>query len=126
MPPSPLIRVPGTLLAHTFLVTKWVMGRVLGIENAVERLRAGLNDKQLFAAEAPRLYAYSKADRMVWWEDVEEHAKVAEDLGWEVERVRFEDSAHAGHVLEGGERYWDAVRRTWAKMGESFSPGTEF
>lgn len=81
----------------------------------MQRLRLGLSDKRLFAKEAPRLYAYSKADRMVWWEDVEEHANAAEDAGWEVDRVRFEESPHAGHILEDGERYWGAVRRTWEK-----------
>ncbi|OCK87083.1 uncharacterized protein K441DRAFT_489475, partial [Cenococcum geophilum 1.58] len=113
MPKSALIRVLGTPLAHAYLSTVWLMDRLLGVENVVQRLRLGLSDKRLFAEEAPRLYAYSKADRMVWWEDVEEHAKAAEDAEWEVERVRFEESPHAGHILEDGERYWGAVRRTW-------------
>ena len=116
MPPSPLIRVPGTLLAHVSVAAVLVLSRVFGVNDGVERLRAGLNDKRLFPAEAPRLYIYSKADEMVWWEDVEEHAKAAEDLGWKVERASFEGSAHVGHMLEDGERYWDAVKRTWGMV----------
>jgi hypothetical protein len=122
MPPSPLVRVPGTLLTCVYLAILLVIGHVLGVENIVQRLRAALNDKQLFAAEAPRLYAYSKADTMVWWGAVEEHAKAAEDLGWEVERARFEGSAHVGHILEDAERYWGAVRRIWERALLSSNP----
>jgi Eukaryotic protein of unknown function (DUF829) len=123
MPSSLLIRVLGILLAHVYLAIMWVMRQVLGAENVVQRLRVGLNNKQLFSVEATRMYAYSKADRLVWWEDVEEHAKTAEGLGWEVEKVKFEGSAHAGHILEDREKYWDAVKRTWGKTDEPFSPG---
>ncbi len=52
---------------------------------------------------------------MVDWRDVEAHSKEAEDLGYIVEREKFEGSGHAGHMLKNSERYWEAVRKVWGE-----------
>jgi len=48
MPPSPVVRAVGVPLAHAYLATSWTLGTVFRIENVVQKLRTGLNDKDLF------------------------------------------------------------------------------
>ncbi|KAF2267502.1 DUF829-domain-containing protein [Lojkania enalia] len=114
IPRSPFIRAVAIPLTHTYLAASWTISVVFRFENVVQRLRAGLNDTNLFPLQASRLYVYSKADKMVWWQDIEAHATTAETLGWEVKRVRFEKSPHAAHILEDAEKYWDAVKSLWS------------
>jgi hypothetical protein len=115
MSPSPVVQAIGIPIAHVCLASVWTVGAITGSQNVVQRLRAGLNDNSLFSLQTDRLYLYSKADKMVWWQDIEEHATTAEDLGCEVDKVRFEESPHAGHILEDANKYWDAIESTWKR-----------
>jgi hypothetical protein len=113
MPQSSVVRALGVPLAHVYLATSWTLGTIFRFENVVQRLRVGLNNSDLFPLRAGRLYLYSKADKMVFWKDIEEHADTAEALGLEVTKVSFQASSHAGHIMEDANKYWDAVRTVW-------------
>ncbi|KAN0074837.1 Eukaryotic protein of unknown function (DUF829) domain containing protein [Elaphomyces granulatus] len=82
-------------------------------ENIVDVVRKGLNNEKLFAAKVARLYIYSRKDEMIRWQDVEAHADEAHAKGYKVEKVRYLDSVHAGHLLQDEGRYWSAVTRLW-------------
>ena len=58
-------------------------------------------------------YLFSKADQTCYWQDVEEHAKVARKQGWLVNEVLFEDSKHCAHLNKHEDEYVDAVERLW-------------
>ncbi|TVY44713.1 hypothetical protein LOCC1_G003082 [Lachnellula occidentalis] len=79
----------------------------------VEAARGALYDKILLDLDTTRLYIYSVADDMVAWQDVEEHAKDAEKLGYTVYMEKYQDSGHAAHMMVDRERYWGAVDRLW-------------
>jgi hypothetical protein len=99
-------------LAHAYLSVSWTLRTMFRMENVVQNLRTGLNNKDLFLLQARRLYLYSKADKMVFWEDIVENG-TAEALGCEVTKVPFENSTHAAHIMEDAKKYWDAVREMY-------------
>lgn len=82
--------------------------QALGIFSSVEDLRRELNDLNTFGP-APRLYLYSKGDRLVAAEDVASHAA---EIGAKVPVVRelWEVAEHVALPLEDSERYWSAVK----------------
>lgn len=105
------LRFLGILILHVACIVIWLQRHILGSENVITRVRRELNDPLLFLTEARRVYIYSKTDEMVDWETVEEHADEAEEDGVHVERERFGNSKHVGHMMEDSDRYWGAVGR---------------
>ncbi|KAK3214026.1 hypothetical protein GRF29_28g1815303 [Pseudopithomyces chartarum] len=108
-----LWKLLGSATIHLFLACLFVIDKVSGREPTIAVLRRQLNDSAILRKQAPRVYLYSKADEMVGHDEVEEHADQAEAQGWNVTRVRFERSAHAGHIREDEGRYWGAVKTAW-------------
>lgn len=88
---------------------------VFGLKTVVRRTYLELNEPGLLSNGVPRLYLYSKADKLVDWREVEAHARSAEERGasGKTELVRFETSEHVAHIREDAEKYWDAVRVCW-------------
>jgi pimeloyl-ACP methyl ester carboxylesterase len=66
-----------------------------------------------FTLKTPRLYLFSKSDRMVPWKEVEAHAEAAKQCGFSVRTEIFEDTPHCAHGRAHPERYWAAVRDVW-------------
>ena len=108
-----LWRMLGSATIHLFLACFFVVDKVSGREPTIAVLRRELSDATLVSKQAPRVYLYSKADEMVGDDEVEDHANQAEAQGWKVTRVRFERSAHTGHIREDEGRYWGAVQTAW-------------
>lgn len=116
LPISATLRLFGTIVVYSAPLLIHLYYIVTRKPNLVERLRQGLNDKDIFSQYAPRCYLYSKADEMVRWESVKEHAKEAGELGFkDVETIRFEYSPHARHIMEDAEKYWSAVKELWER-----------
>ena len=113
LPRSFVWRVFGSALVHLLLVSIFVFDKVTGTGNRLRTLCSQLNNPVLFKLVTPRVYLYSKADKMVDWEDVEAHADEAEAKGYKVQRVRFEKSPHVGHIMEDAEKYWNAIMGVW-------------
>ena len=89
-----------------------------GLMSSVQDLRAQLNDPGVFGTTAARLYLYSMADQVVWWEDVEFHQRAARSaLGCKVEGVAFADSPHCALVRDHPGRYWGEIKRFWTEKG---------
>ncbi|KAF2191562.1 hypothetical protein K469DRAFT_720618 [Zopfia rhizophila CBS 207.26] len=117
LPRAIFFRIFGSLLAHLLLVAIFVVDRVMRREHMIVVMCRLLNDPSLFQTKAPRVYLYSKADAMVGDDEVEEHADEAASKGWEVEKVKFEKSPHAGHIREDKGKYWKAVMAAWERGG---------
>ncbi|KAJ5715259.1 uncharacterized protein N7483_012440 [Penicillium malachiteum] len=77
-------------------------------------VRAQMNDTTAAVDGTRRCYIYSEKDEIIAWEDVEEHAKDAQQKGWSVEQVKFQGSTHVGHMKQDPEMYRQAIVRTWA------------
>ncbi|TLD32189.1 indole-diterpene biosynthesis protein-like protein PaxU [Venturia nashicola] len=107
------IRIFGILILHIACIVMWLQRYILGRENVITRVRRELNDPLLFPTDARRVYIYSKTDEMVDWETVEEHAAEAEQDGVVVQRERFGNSRHVGHMMEDFDRYWGAIGKVF-------------
>ncbi|KAL7619857.1 hypothetical protein AAE478_010402 [Parahypoxylon ruwenzoriense] len=89
------------------------------LEKAIGREPSGVYSCRVFldhsmaSPRAPRLYMYSKADDLIWWEDVEAQAAKAKSSGYTTILEMFEDSPHVGHMRMHPDRYWSAVERCW-------------
>ncbi|KAI1435576.1 hypothetical protein GGR50DRAFT_308352 [Xylaria sp. CBS 124048] len=73
-----------------------------------------INDRRQ-VRQTNRTYIYSKADNMVGWRDIEQHAKSAVSKGFDVRQEMFENSPHVFHMRTDSKRYWLIVQETWKK-----------
>lgn len=97
------------LLVYPALLPQALLGRI-GVQDVITKGRARLNDSALVPVGARRIYAYSKADTMVWWEDPCQHAAEAREAGCkDVREIVFERSKHCAHIQEDADKYWEAV-----------------
>lgn len=64
-------------------------------------------------------YLYSKADQLVEWTDIQDHAKKARRRGWRVTEVLFEDSAHCAHMSRFEEQYTSVIEAMWQGSSKS-------
>jgi hypothetical protein len=103
----------GRLLVHVLLLGTFLVNMIRRKENKMVVLCREMNDESVFDSSVPRVYLYSRVDEMVGCEEVEEHAAIAKRKGWDVTMVRFENSAHCGHVREDEQKYWGAILEAW-------------
>ncbi|KAG1778998.1 hypothetical protein EV702DRAFT_966944, partial [Suillus placidus] len=61
----------------------------------------------------PRLYLFSRKDRVSPWQEVVHHAKTAQERGMDVRCELFEESDHVAHMRVEPERYWSSVQEVW-------------
>ena len=113
LPKSFFWRIFGSAMVHLLLVATFVFYVATRRENKMVILCRELNDERVFDKRVPRLYLYSRADKMVGFDEVEEHAAIAKGKGWDVTMVQFENSAHCGHVREDEAKYWASVVQAW-------------
>ncbi|RAL12079.1 putative indole-diterpene biosynthesis protein PaxU [Aspergillus homomorphus CBS 101889] len=116
LPANPVLRGVGTVLLAALMVWSMLVALVVPRADGVMVGRRGTADAALVVGEdgrrpPRRCYLYSEGDAVVEARDVEAHADEVERLGGEVERVRFERSAHVSHMKTDPERYWGVVRR---------------
>ncbi len=103
----------GGLLVHLLLLGSFLVNVARRRENKMVVLCREMNDENTFDSSVPRVYLYSRVDEMVGCEEVEEHAAIARKKGWDVTMVRFEKSAHCGHVRDDEDKYWRAILNAW-------------
>ena len=113
MPKQTYLRLPILILVFSLLGVLWVVHRVFRLENGVDRLRRLLNDPQVSPLDAKRCYVYSESDKLVKWEDVEEHAYEAGRRGYDVRREKFDASEHVSHMKMDRLKYWTAIEQFW-------------
>ena len=109
LPPSPLLRFLLLGLIYATVSIYWLIFVPWNIPDPIERVRQALNDPKLMKGEKRRCYIYSKADQMVGWSAVEDHARTAAEGGFKVKKEEFMGSGHCAHVRGGERRYWDLV-----------------
>jgi hypothetical protein len=113
LPRNPIAWYVGSGLLRVLLRVWFAYKYVEGSEHIVDTVRKGLNDTGLLPTEAVRLYVYSAVDELIKWEDVETHTKDAEGKGYKVQKVKYLESGHCGHLLQDEKRYWSAVTGLW-------------
>ncbi|KAJ6509740.1 hypothetical protein DFH09DRAFT_999766 [Mycena vulgaris] len=93
---------------------------VMGEGNLFTRLHLGLQGEEILpltVTQAPRVYIYSATDSMVPAESVEKHISVLRKSShsFDIEVEKFTGSQHILHERKDPVRYWNAVRRAWAR-----------
>jgi len=124
LPKDIMSRTMGMLACHTILILlySWI---AYGNENPASLQRRTLLDANNFEpgwgivdnvtsdAQGRVCYLYSKVDRMCQWTDIQEHAEIARDKGWQVLEVVFDGSGHCAHLAKDEQAYSNAVRSLW-------------
>jgi len=100
----------GFLGAMTF--AGWLVGRVSAADFSV----GAANNPALVDRGVRRLYLYSRADDIIHWEDIEQHAAVTQTEGYMVDVEMFEGTPHVGHMRTYPEQYWNAIARSWGEV----------
>ena len=122
-PNNPLLRflvIPVIALAYG---TLYAINFFAGNRSLFEELRSTCLEVDILPSisnptdvkAVPRLYVYSKKDKVTLSKYVESHIKKATLLGLDVTIERFEDSAHVSHMRQDPDRYWGAIRKVWSK-----------
>lgn len=111
LPKNWLVQFIGTWLLRIWMHAGMFLVWLFGQEDILTRLRRWLNDTNRFDASMARIYLYSKADKLVPWQDVRDHAEEATKNGFkEVKQVVFESAPHCALVMDDPKRYWDTVK----------------
>ena len=113
LPKNPVLWYVESGLLRGLLRLWFAYKYVEGGEHIVDTVRKGLNDTGLLPTAAVRLYIYSAVDRLIKCEDVETHCEDAEGKGYKVQKVKYLESSHCGHLLQDENRYWSAVTGLW-------------
>ncbi|KAJ7149193.1 hypothetical protein C8R43DRAFT_1192842 [Mycena crocata] len=61
----------------------------------------------------PRMYVYSKIDKIAAPAKIEAHIEAAERNGFDVRVEVYDTTGHVGHARKDPERYWTSVRQMW-------------
>jgi hypothetical protein len=113
------------IFAWTVVVPFVAFPSLLGGSNVVASLRERLNDALLFSTNTRRVYLCSATDLMVPQEDVVSHCESARSVGYGVDLVDFDGSAHVSHVMKDPSRYWGAVESVRAGTMSEHAPRME-
>lgn len=115
-----LITIPLVALAYSVF---YLINTISGNRPLFEELRdtflqrnilpIRINGGQEVDFNIPRLYIYSKTDRITLAKNVERHVKQASSLGLDVKADIYEKSPHVAHARTDPERYWNAIREIW-------------
>ncbi|KAF9878467.1 hypothetical protein CkaCkLH20_03959 [Colletotrichum karsti] len=108
---------------HVIIGWFWIFQIPFGKSGIFGKMWNALKHRALLQSEQRRVYLYSKEDEMIYWGDVEKHANEAKEVGFQVERERFEGSQHVAHARLDGDRYWGTVKQLWD--GKEEAPSQE-
>ncbi|KAF2010031.1 hypothetical protein BU24DRAFT_428065 [Aaosphaeria arxii CBS 175.79] len=115
LPPHPILRFGGLAISWIWFSLVWAIYIINGGKKTspIAKTRRRLLDDRLWDFEAPRCYLYSRADDLIMWPDIQEHAIESREKGIPVTEAFFEKSAHCRHMADDPAMYWDAVIATW-------------
>jgi hypothetical protein len=112
LPKQQNLQVLMTALLYPLLVLFWLCSQ-LQPQNILETVREGLNDPGIVTTAARRMYVYSMQDKIVDYEDVEDHIDEARQVGYKADVLCFEIGDHVGHLKNNGKAYWEAIESLW-------------
>ncbi|KAJ3559272.1 hypothetical protein NM688_g441 [Phlebia brevispora] len=79
----------------------------------------GFTDREAGPDVTPRLYVYSKTDKLTPTTEVLSHIRDARRLGLDVRTEVFEDTPHVSHARVDPKRYWNAVAKMWKEASQA-------
>ncbi|KAJ7486405.1 hypothetical protein B0H11DRAFT_1861328 [Mycena galericulata] len=121
-PASPLLRLITVPLIALLYGIFCAINTVRGNTPIFEQLRATLLSPDVLPGvmgskgavrDTPRMYIYSKADKVAEPARIKAHLEEAQRSGFDVRVEVYETTAHVGHAHKDPERYWASVRELW-------------
>ena len=116
--PSLLVRLVAKVLITVGSFIAKLLYILIRKQHPVIALRGKMVDTSLFEVKAPRVYIYSKEDRMVSWKAVEEHVAESRAKGFMAEGEEFKGSKHVAHMMMDPARYWGIIDRLWRNAAQ--------
>ena len=126
---------PASLMRRTLLDAKTVRYAANTSESGAKVIDGDGDDNHLGPLEEPMhktdgatasilpavhlCYLYSKADQLVKWTDIRDHAEEARRRGWRTTEVLFEGSAHCAHMSRFEEQYTSTIEAVWQGSSET-------
>ncbi|KAG2347453.1 hypothetical protein BDR05DRAFT_987514 [Suillus weaverae] len=115
---NPIARHIALAVVHTIYFVRFGLSLLFGKQmNMLENLQIEMWNPRILSwmgLHTPRLYLFSRKDKLVSWQEVTRHAETAKERGMDVRCELFEDSAHVAHARVEPERYWSSVQEVWA------------
>lgn len=115
---NPILRVIVLAMIYTMHFVGLGLSLVLGKRIMImENLRIEMWNPGVLpwmGLHTPRLYLFSRKDKLIPWQDVTQHAETAKGRGMDARCELFEESEHVAHVRVEPERYWASVQDIWA------------
>ncbi|KAF7325567.1 Transmembrane protein 53 [Mycena kentingensis (nom. inval.)] len=120
-PSNPVLRLlslpPLCLFYGAYLAAHVLLGKT----NIFTQLRAALHEATIFPTVVgagagkgtPRMYLYSKKDRISDPVRLQAHVDEAKSAGLDVTAEVYDDAPHVGLARVHPERYWASVKRFW-------------
>lgn len=122
--PSPFIRYPFMTIAYSIHFISYIFG--FASWGVFDGLRQDMLNPRWLPwitpassasndSATPYLFIYSKADRLVPFNDLQTFTERAESNGILVWREIYEDTPHVGHMRADPVSYWAAIERHWKR-----------
>lgn len=114
---NPIIRFIALTFLYTMHFIRLGLSLLLGKRVMImENLQIELWNPRVLpwmGLHTPRLYLFSRKDKLIPWQDVTRHADTAKERGMDVHCELFEESEHVAHIRVEPERYWSSVQMVW-------------
>ncbi|KAF7302709.1 hypothetical protein HMN09_00905800 [Mycena chlorophos] len=118
---NPLTRLAVSAFVSSVFALIWVQKHVLHTPSIVDKMMSAVRAVRALPwmdAKTPRLYIYSKADKVMPYTEIDAHALRTERDGIDVRSVCFEGSDHVSHARMYPQEYWTAIRGLWKEVSE--------
>lgn len=119
---KPIARRIVLAIVHTIYSVRFGLSLLFGKQMMLlENLQIEMWNPRILSwmgLHTPRLYLFSRKDKLVSWQEVTRHAEIAKERGMDVRCELFEESAHVAHFRVEPERYWSSVQEVWAVATE--------
>jgi len=114
---NPILRSIVLTFLYTIHFIHWSLSLLFGKRMMImENLQIELWKPRILpwmGLHTPRLYLFSRKDKLIRWQDVTLHADTARERGMDVYCELFEESEHVAHIRIEPERYWSSVQKVW-------------
>ncbi|KAG2104100.1 uncharacterized protein F5147DRAFT_705079 [Suillus discolor] len=115
---NPIARRIVLAIVHTIYSVRFGLSLLFGKQMIMlENLQIEMWNPRILSwmgLHTPRLYLFSRNDKLISWQEVTRHAEIAKERGMDVRCELFEESAHVAHARVEPERYWSSVQKVWA------------
>ncbi|KAG1854193.1 hypothetical protein DFJ58DRAFT_660542, partial [Suillus subalutaceus] len=115
---NPIARRIVLAIVHTIYSIRFGLSLLFGKQMIMlENLQTEMWNPRILpwmGLHTPRLYLFSRTDKLISWQEVTQHAETAKERGMDVRCELFEESAHVAHLQAEPERYWSSVQEIWA------------